>query len=81
MVPSHIAKQDKQEKEKDNCQKMFLLNLYFFVIINTSKTSHESKMHDIFGICVINFNETLVFKKLYAYLRSPLNEQVMKFLS
>ena len=63
MVSSHIAKQDKQEKEKDNGQKMFLLNLYFFVIINTSKTSHESKILDKFGICVINFNEKLVFKK------------------
>ena len=39
---------------------MFLLTLYLLNIINTSKTSHAFKMLDIFGICVNDFNETLV---------------------
>ena len=32
-------------------------------IVNTLKTSHASKMRDIDGICVIDFNETLVLEK------------------
>ena len=39
---------------------MFLLSLYLLDIVNTSKTSHAFKMLDIVGICVNNFNKTLV---------------------
>ena len=48
--------------------KMFLLSLYLLDIINTSKTSRASKMRGIVGICIINFNETLV-KKNFMHLR------------
>ena len=40
---------------------MLLLSLYLLDIVNTSKTSHASKMLDIVGICVYILNETLVF--------------------
>ena len=43
---------------------MFLLSLY---LLDTSKTSHASKMLGIVGICVNYFNETLVLKKTYAF--------------
>ena len=39
---------------------MFLLSLYLLDIVNTSKTSHASKMLNIVGICVNNYNETVV---------------------
>ena len=54
-------------------------------VINTSKTCHASKMLDIVGICVNNFNETFFFffflKKTLCILRRPYNEQVIRFLS
>ena len=59
---------------------MFLLSLNLLVIVYTSKNSRASKMLDIVGICVNNFNETLVLKKM-PYLRRPYNEQVIQFLS
>ena len=34
--------------------KMFLLSLYLLYIVNTSKTSHVSKMLYFVGICVNN---------------------------
>ena len=57
---------------------MFLLSLY---LLDTSKTSHASKMLDIIGICVNNFNETVTLKKLYAFLRRLFNEQVIHFFN
>ena len=53
---SHITKRKKRRRKKIMI-KMFLLSLY---LLDTSKTSHASKMLDIVGISVNYFNKTLV---------------------
>ena len=71
----------KKTKKKPIMVKMFLLSLYLFDIVNTSKNSHASKMLGIVGICVNNFNEMFVgFKNTLRILRRPYNEQLIQFL-
>ena len=43
------------------------MSLYLLDIVNTLKTSHASEMRDIVGICVIDFNETLVLEKKHMH--------------
>ena len=58
---AHIYNETKKGRRKKLMIKMFLLSLYLLDIVNNSKTSHASRMLDIVGICVNNFNETLFF--------------------
>ena len=60
------------KEKRDYDQKLFLLRHYLLDIVNTSENSHMSKMLNIVGISVDNFNETLVFLKKRTY-----NEQVI----
>ena len=47
--------------ETQKQRKMLMLSLYLLDIVNTSRTSHASKMLDIVGMYVNTFNEMLVF--------------------
>ena len=53
----------RKEKRKKKIMITQIYSLYLLDIVNTSKTSHASKMLDIVGICVNNFNKTLVLNK------------------